>query len=275
MTVCLAATCIDESGVSRVLVAADRMVTYPNFIEFEHAVPKIGTASSSAVAMVAGNTSVGTRLAHDVTDALAGTTPQLVQIAKQLASHYEAVRQEHAEHLYLVPRGLNLQSFNANHASLNGQIVMMLDQALGNYNLGVELLLAGVDITGAHIYTVHNPGHPDLQHDVLGHAQIGSGAVHTLQSMVGFGHHAKAAFKETVFQVYASKRRSEIAPGVGLDTDMAVISINGVQWLSQEQLKSLSHLYDEFQRSTSDSLRQHLAGLDLDGKEEGADGERS
>src|SRR5205823_3860400 len=43
MTVCIAALC-QEDGKPRAVVGADRMVTLGGFIEFEHAVPKIGEA---------------------------------------------------------------------------------------------------------------------------------------------------------------------------------------------------------------------------------------
>lgn len=81
-----------------------------------------------------------------------------------------------------------------------------------------------VDDSGAHVYSVQNPGRPEYLHDVIGYATIGSGAIHAVQSMIDFGHSTKAQYHETVFRVYASKRRAEVAPGVGLDTDMAVIS---------------------------------------------------
>jgi hypothetical protein len=159
VTICTAGLCV-EDGRQLAVVAADRMVTYGGFIEFEHSVPKMAHPSQSAIVMIAGDTFVGTRLAQTVVDLLPGTSPRIADIAQQLAQHYEAVRMEKVEHQILAPRRLNLQTFYGAHASLNGQITMMLDQAMANFNLGVELLLAGVDELGARSSRHHRMDSP-------------------------------------------------------------------------------------------------------------------
>jgi hypothetical protein len=225
MTICIAALCHAEQP--RAIVAADRMVTLGGFIEFEHAVPKMTRASPYALALVAGDALIGTRIAEDAAHEVAGTSPPVADIARQLAAQYEAARRSQLEERFLVPRGLNLQSFYGAHNTLNPQITAMLDNQMAQFNLGVEVLIAGVDGAGAHVHTVHNPGGAERQHDTIGYAAIGSGTIHALQSMIGFQHTPKADYHQTVFRVYAAKRRAEVAPGVGLDTDVAVISTRG------------------------------------------------
>lgn len=261
MTVCLAALCKDDAE-RLVVVATDRMVTLPGFIEFEHAIPKMSAASTRAVAMVAGATLPGTRIVQEVARSFTGT-PTVLDIAQTLAAHYETTRSATIEQQILSPRGLNWQTFYGGHASFNAQITMLLDQAMQNFNLGIELLLGGVDDSGAHIYSVQNPGKPELLHDVIGYAAIGSGAIHAIQSMIGFNHTANADYHESVFRVYASKRRAEAAPGVGLDTDMAVISAAGIHWLTDEELEQLRKIYEEFQAATTDALTKRLATFKL------------
>ena len=238
------------------------MVTLGGFIEFEHAMPKMQQASTRAVAMTAGETLIGTRIAQEVAEALTGTPP-VVEIAHRLAAQYEAARAARMEQQLLAPRGLSLQSFYGAHASLNGQITLMIDQQMQQFNLGVEFLLAGADDTGAHIYSVQNPGRPEYLHDVIGYAAIGSGAIHALQSMIGFGHSPNADYQETVFRAYASKRRSEVAPGVGLDTDLAVIATEGIHRLSDDELDQLRTIYEEYRASTTEALTKQLEGFKL------------
>lgn len=163
----------------------------------------------------------------------------------------------------LRPRGLDLGSFYGSHQALNPNIVAMIDQQMQQFNLGVELLLAGVDTTGAHIYAVANPGPPENLHDPIGYAAVGSGTIHALQAFIGFGHSASAEYHETVFRAYAAKRRSEVAPGVGLDTDMAVISGEGVHWLTQDELKQLREIYADYEAATGGELKKRLAGFKL------------
>ncbi|HZR90779.1 MAG TPA: hypothetical protein VFA44_00015 [Gaiellaceae bacterium] len=261
MTVCLAALCRDGDE-SRAVVATDRMVSLAGFIEFEHAIPKMVTASTRALAMSAGDALIGSRIAEEVARSLAGT-PTVLEIAQQLARHYEATRTARIEHQLLALRGLNFQAFYGGHNSFNPQLAMMLDQQMQQFNLGVELLLAGVDDTGAHIYSIQNPGQPENLHDIIGYAAIGSGAIHGIQSMIGFGHTGQAQYHETVFRVYASKRRSEVAPGVGLDTDMAIIGAGGIHRLSDDELDQLRQIYENFETSTTAALTEQLAAFKL------------
>ena len=82
--------------------------------------------------MTAGETLIGTRIAQEVAEALTGTPP-VVEIAQRLAAQYEAARAARMEQQLLAPRGLSLQSFYGAHASLNGQITLMIDQQMHHY----------------------------------------------------------------------------------------------------------------------------------------------
>ena len=151
------------------------MVTLGGIIEFEHTVPKMAHPSPFAVAMIAGDTLIGTRIAQEVAAGFAGRNPLIVEIAQSLAGHYEATRHALLESQILSPRGLSMATFYGSHAGFNGQITMMIDNTMAQYDAGVALLLAGVDAQGAHIYTVLNPGRPERQHDVIGYAATGIG----------------------------------------------------------------------------------------------------
>lgn len=263
VTVCIAALCQGDDGDPRAVVATDRMVTLGNIIEFEHTVPKAALASPFAIAMVAGDSLIGTRIALQVASQTAATQPPIAEISQRLAKGYEASREEQLSEQILRLRGLDLGTYYQAHTSLNPQIVAMLDNQMSQFNLGVELLLAGVDPSGAHIHMVQNPGGTDRLLDIIGYAAIGSGAIHALQSMIGFRHGPDAAYLPTVFRVYASKKRAEVAPGVGLDTDMAVISVHGVHWLTDDERASLDGMYEDFRSSTDAALTEKLSNFSL------------
>lgn len=264
VTVCLATVCRgDGTEEPRVVVAADRMVTLGGFMEFEHTVPKMDSPSDSAVVMIAGDTLLGTRLASDVATALRGTNPRTADIALRLATAYADARRDFVEEQVLAPRGLTLASFYEQHEKLNANVTMMIDQQLLGFNYGVELLVAGVDDQGGHIYSVDNPGRPERRHDVIGYGAIGSGTPHALQAMIGFRHCQTDGFKDTIFRVYAAKRRAEVAPGVGRDTDVAVITRTEVKWLASTTLDQLAEFYATFEDSTSAALRKELDSLAL------------
>jgi hypothetical protein len=200
----------------------------------------------------------------------------VADIAQALGQGFGAARGQKLEQQRLSLRGLTLQTFYANHTSLNQNIVALLDNQMSQYNLGLELLLAGVDPSGAHIYSVMHPGPPENLHDTIGYAAVGSGTIHALQSLIGFGHSADAEYHQTVFRVYAAKRRSEVAPGVGLDTDMAVISGSGIHWLTVDELQQLSEIYDEYEKATSTELQKQLKNFRLgEAQQGGEDGDRT
>lgn len=105
-------------------------------------------------------TLTGVRIAEEVAGSLVGTSPLTLNVAQQLAAHYEATRAARVEQLVLSPRGLDFNSYYGRQASMNPRLAILLDQQISQFDLTVELLVAGVDATGAHIYTIRNPGRP-------------------------------------------------------------------------------------------------------------------
>jgi 20S proteasome alpha/beta subunit len=264
MTVCVAALCGEEED-PRVVVAADHLVTSGGFMEFEHPGSKIVELGDQALVMVAGNTIDGMRLVNEAAAGMDGDPVSIPELAQNLGQRYAAARLHRAEQTLLVSRGLSLETFYNMHNQLNQQVVMLLDNALGEFGLGVELLLAGVDETGGHIHTNGDPGGGNSDHGPIGWAAIGTGAVHVLQSMAGFAHAPDAGYGQTLFRVYASKCRAEVAPGVGHETDVAVISGDGIKRLSNEELKALGEIYDNFVSTTDSELAKQLDTFDPEG----------
>jgi 20S proteasome alpha/beta subunit len=170
-------------------------------------------------------------------------------IANLVAKRYAEVRLETASAQILGARGLNLQQYYQMHQQLLPQIVGGLDTALAAFNLGVDMIIAGVDTTGARLFTVGNPGGMAQCQDVIGSVAVGSGQIHAIQSMIGFRHGSMDPLKDVLFRVFASKRRAELAPGVGHETDLAIISPQGVRHLSTNTLDELDHI-DSTVRST-------------------------
>jgi hypothetical protein len=81
--------------------------------------------------------------------------------------------------------------------------------------------------------------------------------------MIGFRDTVDASMAETIFRVYASKRRAEVAPGVGNETDMFIIHPGGTIPLAAETVGELSTLYLDFMTSTEQNLRKGLSTLPL------------
>ena len=143
------------------------------------------------------------------------------------------------------------------------QLVYQLDTFTAQFNVNVELIVAGVDDIGGHIYTVNNPGtFIDVQQ--IGYTAIGSGGVHATQALIGFGSSPDHELKRTIFCTFAAKKRSEVAPGVGKDTDLFIITNEGIQELSQEEIKQLTDIYDiEYNNPLNTAVKTKVSNLNF------------
>ncbi len=269
MTVCIGALCADADNnmAQAAVVASDRMVTLGNLTEFEHEVPKISAITDKVVSLMAGDALRGSRLARDViTQILAGVVT-VESVAGLAAKRYIESRNDLIESVIFAPRGITMGDFYQGlQQRMLPQLAGTIDGQVAGFNYGVELLIAGVDDTGSHLFSINNPGGIVNDFQQIGYHAIGSGTIHALQSMIGFGHMSGRALHETVFNVYASKKRAEAAPGVGTDTDMAIISHNGVQWLTKSDLNELERLFNEYQRPLSKEMKDEVSKMKLFGE---------
>ena len=221
MTVCIAA--IYGDGKGSVLVS-DRMVTahFPIGYEFEHQEDTKIVALDGANAvhiMIAGDVLRGNEVLNVSRVQLAqydGDVP--VQDAAEIVRQaYQKVRLEKIVHQELEPRGLNLGSYYGQQQQLSPQIVQMVDQAMHNGDLGVQMLVAGPS-TGHHsIFSVLNPGTLN-DHTPIGYGCIGSGAPHATYSLIEASYRKSLCKDEVIKLVQKAKKRSEVAPGVGAET---------------------------------------------------------
>lgn len=265
MTICIGALCSNKDGqpYKAVTVAADRMVTMGNLMEFEHDVPKILKVTDKVVILMAGDAISGSRLARGVDSAFPNVAPSVITVAEQAASLYAELRDKKIEADIFRPRGLTRQQFYEKGTAMPQQIVFGLDQEVKAANLGVEILIAGVDDSGSQLHVVGNPG--GAYHDMrqIGFHAIGSGALHALQSLIGYGHTGTRPLADSVFSVYAAKRRAESAPGVGHDTDMAIITEGGLKMLTVEDMKVLDEIYTETAKPLGAVLKGKLKTLSV------------
>lgn len=130
---------------------------------------------------------------------------------------YQEVRKKHIIRNELESRGLDLNSYYENQQKLVPPIIQMIDEQFRTWNPEVDVIVAGKDNSGCHIYTVQNPG-DTLCHDSVGFVAIGSGAPHALYSLIESNYKKTMGRDEVEKLVKRAKHRSEVAPGVGTAT---------------------------------------------------------
>lgn len=254
--------CKRADGSAAVVVAADRQVTMGSLTEFEHAVPKVTRIGGSVVAMIAGDALIGSELVEGAKRPFddAADVPALT---RALQRDYAEFRGRRVEAQVLAPHGLTHAQYLERHGNLMPQLVGVIDQQMTQFNLGVELLVAGVDGAGGHLFSVGNPGGFANDHRTIGYAAIGSGSYHAVHTLIDFGHTAGADFNETVFRTLAAKRRAEAAPGVGHEVDLLVVDQTGCYQVGTGSLKGLERAYARYQRTVAGSTRK-LRGLEVE-----------
>src|ERR1019366_270203 len=235
MTVCIAVSCEDGKHL---VTAADRMFTVgpPLNVEFEPPLSKIETMGTTCVAMGAGN---GLYVSEIFQHAKAGyqnfPAATVDQIAKSVKEAYAKYRDEKIEEQIVKPTlGPDFLAFRAKGGTLPAylqpqpgiyqQIIVQSNQ----FNLGVDLIVAGIDAaTGSHVYYVGHPG-TMVSFDKIGYNAVGSGASHVAIKFALDCLHPKTPLGDVLLAVYAAKRAAEVAPGVGQETEIKVISATNI-----------------------------------------------
>ncbi len=221
MTVCLAAM---NKKHNIVAFGSDRMVTssYPP-IEFEHKIPKIIEISEYCVVLSAGDALRNKELCKIAIADLSGKQASIEDIAQKLKSVYQQERLRAVEDVALKSRGITHEQFVKDGTKIFPlQIYQMIDQFATTFNFNLDLIVAGLDEQGPAIYGIHNPGVIN-SYDSIGFHTIGNGSMHGMLSLVDT-YDPDSGKAEMLYSVFRAKKVAEVAPGVGKNTDLGMIS---------------------------------------------------
>jgi hypothetical protein len=169
---------------------------------------------------------------------------------------YKRYRDEKVEEqVILPPLGLDFVSFRGRGGTLPAYlqpqpgIYQQLTVMASQWNLGVDIVIAGIDQSGCHIYYVGNPG-TSVCFDKIGYNAIGTGATHVAIKLALELQHPHSSLADTLLSVYGAKKASEVAPGVGQETEIKVISPDGV-WPVPTELMEILKKTDADRRTKS------------------------
>ena len=225
MTVCIAAKCMDGTNPF-IFCLSDRMVTAGD-IQFQPPAPKVIAVTSSIVVMTSDedaalHAEILQDIAFDIHARVSKAPDQWldVEIVGELyLKHRGEAKRRRAERDILFPLGLTSESFVAQQQSMADSFIRQVSADLVNYQLPrMSVIICGVDTKGHHIYVVHDN---DMGcYDAIGFASIGIGARHANSQFMFQGHTPASPMAETMLLAYVAKKRAEVAPGVGIETDI-------------------------------------------------------
>jgi hypothetical protein len=224
-------------------------------IEFQQPQPKLFQLGESSMSMIYGDAAVQASVSTAAQARIvSGAVTSVAEIADIYANEYAAHRRASAEATYLRPIGLDITSFLTTQSTMNHDLVASLTSQLQNHALDKYggAIIAGTDALGAHLYVIRDPG-KSICMDSIGFAAGGGGQWHA-ESQVMFAGYAKTfAFDRALFLVYSAKKRAEVAPGVGAETDMVFITTfpRRIFHFTSDQapVKQLDRIYQEGIRS--------------------------
>lgn len=259
MTVCAAA--IGTSGVGAVAApmifgASDRMLTSDD-IEYEPQQTKIYPITNSVVIMAAGDSGLQAEIIQQMSVAInqrIAAHPANWWTVRDVAflynEYYNRELKRRAESDVLAPLGMTMDSFLQRQKQMDSTVVEKLTGEFLEYSMPeTEALFAGIDPTGAHLYTAL--GSRLSCRDDVGFAAIGMGRDHA-NSLFMFSRHTR--FKpapQTMFLVFSAKKRAEVAPGVGKEgTDMFAVgpALGTYSAIPDEMITSFDKIYKENQK---------------------------
>jgi hypothetical protein len=136
----------------------------------------------------------------------------------------------------------------------------------------VEALVVGSHEDAAHIYAVDSQGVVNCFDDV-GFAAIGIGAWHAKSRLMQAGYTNRAIFAPALAATFAAKKSAEIAPGVGLATDINIVFKDAVVRLWPDEAAKLEDLYGQYV-SDNQALTARIVGELAAFLSRGPDGEK-
>jgi len=266
MTVCIAGLCNESKSV---VLASDRMITmrYPP-MEFEHGIPKLEIICPACMVLTAGDALAHADLCRVVRNTVGLLSqPRIAVITEEVRKAYVAMRLQAISQRLLEPRGWKLDDFYGKYIRIvPTDIVVTLDHQIANFNYGLDVLVAGADADEAHIYGLRHPGEVDC-YDSIGYHAIGIGYIHAVQNLIANKYLSSLGTNLAVYFAYEAKRSAEVAPGVGKDTDMVIITKKGYKMVATEQVSMLNDIYESRRVSLTEESKEAISKLPFDKEE--------
>lgn len=241
MTICIAGIAENK----KIVAFTDRMLTLgaPVKTAFEiTANDKAKQLGDKVVAMFAGDVLRANAVLKIAKGNIKNADTGTEKIADIVQEAYREQWRKDIEDGLLSRFGLDRKNFINKQKELDSDVVKNINNTIGTYNLGVEIIIAGIDTNGeAHIFRVDNPGVKQTQ-DSIGYCCIGSGSQHATFSLIESEYNPHLSEAESIHKILQAKKRAQYDPGVGELTDIVLINDAYVK-LAEEKVKNIDDIY--------------------------------
>jgi len=249
MTVGVASITQVDTGNHMVLLGADRLLTTHQVSQIEHEHPesklsKIGTRLPAANmgCVLSGALSLAEELKTNLTGRINTESQQVdpnaigVQhVADWAAEEHRDLVQEKIESLVLSSYGLEIDDLSRQHQFkddfLNG-ILGEVEQVQAEIQENLNMILCGVDTTGAYIFDISNNNKTSMTNP--GYATTGSGKQPAQSEFIKAEYSKSCTTSEGLVVCASALYESQQASGVGGQIDIQVISFDINRELDQD-----------------------------------------
>jgi hypothetical protein len=260
VTQLIAAIC--DNGRS-VVTVSDRMISTGDMtLTFEPDQSKAIPITPYALVLTSG-TMHEPDLIEDARQRLRGKE-RVREIGDILKGVYQEIRQTRIEDEILRPLA-GIASFSEYHqkqAGLHEALVFDLNSRIQNFEVGLVLILAGVDERG-HVLVIGDPG-TWTSWDAVGHAFAGMGNRHADSVFAWYKYTQSFNLNEALYIAFEAKTRAEAAGGVGRATDIHIINETGLFKLQETVIQQLEKIYDDRQSRERRGFDQRVTDLQLE-----------
>jgi hypothetical protein len=253
MTVCIGVLC---AGGAAAIGASDQMISTA---DNQTKRLKIHHLTDSVVVMISGDVAIHAELMIELRAVIDANSdrPEILTVknmADSYATAFASAKRRRAERQVLAPLGLDARALTS------GQVDEKMAEKLAKEMLYFAMpecsaIFMGADSSAgymsAHLYKVENE---QIQCcDGSGYACIGVGWYQAASSLMFSGYKLDAALDQALYLTFAAKKRAEVAPGVGPETDMVYVANDQSKYImfNDKVLGSLECIYARAEKAHS------------------------
>ena len=237
MTICIASVCI-HNNKEVFVIATDHMIDV-GIGQFEHDIKKHKKLNGKNIAMLSGNSLIFNDLVKDIKE-----DSPFKEIKEKIYSNFVALKKDWINKQLLSKFGLDENEIKEIIKSeLKNQFVAKLIEQIAKFELKTGILLVGFEENKTQIAEIGENGYADFS-DIHFHA-IGSGQLQAVNTLLFQKQSKDNNLRTTIYNVFKAKSNAEVSSGVGIETDMLILTQDGCHDLTKEDLDTLSKIYKE------------------------------
>lgn len=254
MTVCIAAICTWDAKARELMIvgASDRMLSGQS-LKYEPDQRKVYEFSKDisprAIALAAGDPYAQISICNRVSSfyrKLQRPAASIEEIALKYADALIGYKRDEAETLFLKTHSLSVTEFIDRMTELPADFVADIRHKLDSHSVSVETIIAGIDDTGPHLFTIDHRG-VVLCADAVSFACIGSGAEHAQSQFMVAKYQRMFPHTSALTLTYIAKKRSEGSPTVGTATDLFFIGRDGYSGFSDLIHEHMETVFEKYE----------------------------